>query len=93
MLWADWLESNFAEKDMEVLVDTELNMSQQCVLDAKKANGVLGWTGRSDTSRSRGVILPRRSALVRPHLEQVHGNATMMKEQENLTYEEKLREL
>ncbi|GAB0209969.1 hypothetical protein GRJ2_003462600 [Grus japonensis] len=66
-LGVDLLGSSSAEKDLRVLVD-KLTVSQQCALVAK-ANGILGSIKKSVASRSKEVILPLYSALVRPHLE------------------------
>lgn len=41
MLEATQLESSLAEKELEVLLDTKLNVSQQCDLAAKKVRSFL----------------------------------------------------
>lgn len=54
---------------MEILVDTKLKVSQQCVLSAKKANDVLGCIRQNIVSRLAEVILPLCFVLLTLHLE------------------------
>ena len=107
-LGADLLGSSSVERDLGVLVDDRLTMSQQCALVAKKANGILGCIKKSMASRSREVLLPLYCVLGRPHLEywaphfkkdeelleRVLQRATrMVRGLEHLSYEERMREL
>ena len=51
----DLLEKSSVEKDLGVLVDNRLIMSQPCALVAKKANSILGCVKKSMVGTLREV--------------------------------------
>ncbi|GAB0182573.1 hypothetical protein GRJ2_000722600 [Grus japonensis] len=57
------------ERHLGFLVDSKLNMSEQCAAVAKQANRMLGCINKGLTSRDDEVIIPLYSVLVRPYLE------------------------
>ena len=105
MLGATQLESSCKEKDLGVLVDTRLNMSQQCALAAKKMNGIFSFIRQSIASRDQGRSPLRSPDEVTPTevsssglpstrdtdiLERVQQRATkLFKGLDHLSYEER----
>ena len=56
-LGADLLERSSVEKDLSILVDNRLAVSQLCVLVTKEASGILEHIKKCVASRSTEVIL------------------------------------
>jgi ribonuclease P/MRP protein subunit RPP40 len=57
------------EKDLGVIIQNDLKVSQQCSKVVKTANQILGMIRRSFQNRSKYIMLLLYKSLVRPHLE------------------------
>ena len=57
------------EKDLGILIQSNLKVSAQCSKVIKRANIILGMIKRCFTCRSKNVVLKLYKSLVRPHLE------------------------
>lgn len=58
------MKSSPVRKDLGILVNGKLDISQQCLLAAQKAKYILECFRRNVASRPREVILPLSSTLV-----------------------------
>lgn len=63
------LESTSAERDLCMLVDSRLLMSQQCALATKRAKGIQRYIKRSIASKSKEVVLLLYLDFMWPHCE------------------------
>ena len=57
------------EKELGIVMDKKMNVSQQCALAVQKANSILGCIRRGLASRMREVIVLLCSGLLWPHVE------------------------
>ncbi len=56
-------------KDIGVSAASSLKFSQQCKYSAGKVNLMLGFINRNFSFKTKDIILPLSTSLVRPHLE------------------------
>jgi len=57
------------EKDLGVIIQSDIKVSEQCAKVVKTANQVLGMINRNFQNKSKEIIVPLYKSLVRPHLE------------------------
>jgi len=63
------LENTSMEKDLGVIITSDLKSSQQCSQSYAKANRILGMINRTISHQSTDILLQLYKSLVRPHLE------------------------
>ena len=67
------LEHVFEEKDLGVVMDSELSFATHIETKISKANSFLGHIRRTVTFLDNGSMLKLYTAFVRPHLEYAHS--------------------
>ena len=63
------LEKTETEKDLGVVISSDLKFSKQCIEAEKKAQRILGYIKRQFGFRNKEIVLSLYNSLVRPHLE------------------------
>ena len=63
------LSKTVKEKDVEVTMNANMKVSEQCIIAASKGNQVLGMIRRNITYKEKSLIVPLYKAIVRAHLE------------------------
>ena len=63
------LESTETEKDLGVVISSDLKFSKQCIEAEKKAQRLLGYVKRQFRYRNREIVLTLFNSLIRPLLE------------------------
>ena len=63
------ITSTDLEKDLGVLISSDLKFSKQCIEVEKKAQRLLGYIKRQFRYRNKEIVLTLYNSLVRPHLE------------------------
>ena len=59
----------YLEKDLGVLISSDLKFSKQCIQVENKAQRLLGYIRRQFRYRNKEIVLSLYNSLVRPHLE------------------------
>jgi hypothetical protein len=63
------LDTVDCEKDLGVIVQSDMKVTQQCIKVVKIANKILGMISRTFQYKTKPVVLRLYKSLVRPHLE------------------------
>jgi hypothetical protein len=63
------LQVTESERDLGVIIQKDLKVSQQCSKVVKTANSILGMINRSFTYKTKEIVIQLYKSLVRPHLD------------------------